>query len=48
MTWDELRQIDPGKPFTVGNLGERLSRADPWKDLAATKQKLPREVLDTL
>ena len=50
LRWDELRALDSSGKYTVKNLARRLSalKADPWKDLPATRQHLKPAVLHAL
>ncbi|MBN8921190.1 MAG: DNA ligase D, partial [Rhizobiales bacterium] len=43
IAWTELGSIGSANRYTVLNLAQRLARLkhDPWKDIAAEKQKLP-------
>ncbi len=45
LTWEELRPDVGSTHYTVANLPRRLAslRADPWKGLAETRQRLPRK-----
>jgi bifunctional non-homologous end joining protein LigD len=43
VTWEELARTKGGNHYSVLNLARRLDnlKADPWKDMARLKQKLP-------
>ena len=49
VAWDDLRSVDP-RAFDVRNVPAMLARRtiDPWADLTATKQLLPRAIADGL
>ncbi len=44
IAWDELGKIKGAAQFNVRNLAQRLKRlrSDPWKDIAKTRQSLPK------
>lgn len=47
IAWNDLRSIDPPE-FTIATVPKLLARrrGDPWKDLLATPQRLPRELIE--
>lgn len=44
LSWQELARVRSGAQFTIRNIEQRIARlrADPWADIAKTRQKLPR------
>ncbi len=50
ISWEELPKIHSASQFTVQNLPARLARlkADPWKEIASTRQSITASMLRTL
>jgi bifunctional non-homologous end joining protein LigD len=46
--WDELPALGTGARFNLGNIEERLVRADPWPDLGKVKQLISKAILRDL
>ncbi len=46
LAWNELAAFDPGAPYSVLNVAERLRRKDPWRELPDVQQGLGRDVLE--
>lgn len=34
LDWDEVARLADAQPYTIKNIGGRLRKADPWKDIA--------------
>jgi bifunctional non-homologous end joining protein LigD len=50
LSWDELSADVRSDQFTLGNLGDRLSRLkhDPWREYFSTKQRITRKMMTAL